>query len=515
MKKRKTILLIWLPLLILLLAALLTAYLLNLRSGDRILPNVVVSGVEVGGMSRTEAESALSVLCTDADRRFTVVLPDGTGVSRSFSELGLCVNVPETVSSLLCLGRTGDFFSDLNTILSALCGTCREFEAAAPALKEEALSALAAEAAALVRVEPTDPLVFREESRLKLTTGTAGRTVEIGALFAALRESVGRGETAFALSAEPVPAASVDIEALYDLLYEEPVNAEFQKDGSITPEQYGKTFDLEAAKSALAAVGEGETLEIPLETLIPERIAAEAEPLLFRDRLSSTVGYLTDNETRSNNIRLAAASVDGLILLPGEVFSYNEALGERTAARGYGEASAYSFGRIVEEVGGGICQLSSELYMCCLLADMEIVERTNHAYYQSYVPYGFDATVSWGGPDFRFRNSGDYPLKIQAKVTGGALSVELWGTKETEGYIELEYEINQFLPASVQYEKTDTLAPGKTAVADYGRDGMKVYTYRVYYDANGKALARKQEAFSEYDARDKLILVGSTNPEEG
>ena len=507
MMKKSVFILI--PLSVFVLVALLTAYLLRLRSEDTILPNVAVSGVEVGGMRRAEAESALAGLCVDSERRFTVILPDGTGVSRSFSELGLCVDVSETVSSLLRFGRDGGLFRDLNTVLSAILGKRNALEADAPALKEEALSALAAEAAALARIEPTAPLVFSDETELRITTGTSGRAVEPNALFASLRDAVGRGETEFALVTERIPAAPVDIEALYQLLYTAPVNAEFRKDGTLTPETYGRTFDVEAAKAALAEAGEGEPIAVPFETLVPERISAEIAPLLLRDKLSSTEGDLTDNETRSNNIRLAAAAIDGLILLPGEVFSYNEALGERTAERGYGESSAYSFGKVVEEVGGGICQLSSELYVCCLLADEEIVERTNHAYYQSYVPYGFDATVSWGGPDFRFRNSGDYPLQIRARVTDAVLTVELWGTRQTDGYVELEYEVNQLLPASVRYEKTTALAPGKTAVEDYGRDGMKVYTYRVYYDANGNEIARRQEAFSEYDARDRLIMVGA------
>lgn len=489
-------------------AALLFGYCMKLRNGDRVLPNVTVSGVAVGGMTRGEAESALQALSGEPEERFSAALPDGTSLSRSFSELGLSVSAADTASELLKLGRSGNLSDDLRGILSALLGRTEDIRAEAPGLKTEALASLAAEAARLSEREPTEARVFSDENGLSITLGFAGCAVDADALTEAFRAAILRGERSFTVSAEPIPAPAADLAGLLALIALEPTDAAFTEDGEVIPEKYGRTFDIGAAEAALAEAAEGETVEIPFETVMPERLAEEIRPLVFRDRLASYRSGLTDNETRTNNIRLAAASVDGTVLLPGELFSYNAALGERTPERGYGESSAYSFGRVVEEVGGGICQLSSELYLCCLLADEEIVERTNHAYYQGYVPYGFDATVSWGGPDFRFRNSGDYPLKLRAWVEDGSLVVELWGTKQSEGHIELKYEINQTLPAGIRYEESDELKPGQQQTADYGRDGMKVYTYRLYYDADGSLTETVQEAFNEYDARDRLILVG-------
>lgn len=101
-------------------------------------------------------------------------------------------------------------------------------------------------------------------------------------------------------------------------------------------------------------------------------------------------------------------AIDGLVIAPGEQFSYNDALGERTAERGYKAAGAYSNGQVVQEIGGGICQVSSSLYYAALLANLQIDVRVCHYFPVAYLPPGLDATVSWGGPEFKFTNNRDW-----------------------------------------------------------------------------------------------------------
>ena len=171
---------------------------------------------------------------------------------------------------------------------------------------------------------------------------------------------------------------------------------------------------------------------------------------------------------------------------------------------------------MVEEIGGGICQLSSALYYCAMLADEEILERTNHRYYQSYLPLGVDATVSWEGPDFRFRLKGEYPIRIYACIRGDQLHVELWGTRTEEGHVEVESVVNQRFPHGTVYYEHKNVRSGSRVITDYGRDGMIVTTYRVYYDGEGNLLERVEEAVNEYSSRDEVIVVAvGERPKKG
>ena len=275
----------------------------------------------------------------------------------------------------------------------------------------------------------------------------------------------------------------------------------------MTPEKPGRSFDFLAAQASAEALGEGETLVIPLEEVPPIVTAEMLRALLYRDELGSYVTELSGTETRIGNIRLAAKALDGCLLLPGEEFSFNGRIGQRTEEAGYGSALSYVDGEVVSEVGGGICQLSSTLYCACLLADLEVSFRTNHRYYQSYVPPGLDATVSWGWPDFNFVNSTEYPLRIEASCEDGSLKVTLRCTQTREGHTELRWEVLEIVAAGVVYREDPALAPGQSTVADYGREGMTVQTWRVKYDGEGNLLEEVPEARSVYASRDKVILV--------
>ena len=174
---------------------------------------------------------------------------------------------------------------------------------------------------------------------------------------------------------------------------------------------------------------------------------------------------------RITNITLASKSCDGVILMPGEIFSFNDALGERTVERGYKEATVYVNNSSTKGIGGGICQVSSTLFAAALYADLEIVERTNHSLAVGYLPLGMDAAVSWGTLDFRFRNNTDYPIRLSVTYEKGNINVEIWGTKETDTTVE------------ITTEKLDPLT---------------VKTYRSHYDSKGKLIDTQQVAYSKY-----------------
>ena len=229
-----------------------------------------------------------------------------------------------------------------------------------------------------------------------------------------------------------------DLQAIYDEVYIAPVDDALDMDSyEVVPGAYGYHFDLEAAEKLISGAAFGESISIPMEFREPE---IYGEDVYFRDVLGYCETPHTKDKNRNNNLRRACESMNGLILQPGEVFSYNDTLGPRTKDNGYLPAGAYSGWVLVQSYGGGICQGSSTIYCAALYADLEIVFRRNHGYAVSYIDHGLDATVNWGGPDFQFRNSTHFPIKIAAEVSDGHVKVSILGTEERDYYIKMESE---------------------------------------------------------------------------
>jgi vancomycin resistance protein YoaR len=138
----------------------------------------------------------------------------------------------------------------------------------------------------------------------------------------------------------------------------------------------------------------------------------------------------TSSANRNTNIRLSAEAITNRTILPGETFSFNQATGQRTEAKGYKPAAAIAGGETFDEIGGGVCQTSTTLFNAVVRANLKIVERDPHAWPSTYVPKGEDATVNWPNLDFRFRNDTDQPIQLHAWCEGDFLHTELRTTRE-------------------------------------------------------------------------------------
>ena len=177
--------------------------------------------------------------------------------------------------------------------------------------------------------------------------------------------------------------------------------------------------------------------------------------------------------------------------MPGEEFSYNKVVGQRTQAKGYKSAPVYVGGKVVNDIGGGICQVSSTLYNTALRANLEIIKRSNHRFATGYVPLSTDATVSWGGPEFIFKNSRKYPIKIVSTVTGGKIKVDIYGCKE-----EVEYDVTiqsvtlQTISMKTEYRTNTSLPAGTTRTVQKGHPGYKSKAYRIL-KLNGKVISKQ------------------------
>ena len=306
-------------------------------------------------------------------------------------------------------------------------------------------------------------------------------------------------------------AAALDVQALHDELEGKTVSAVCDKaTGRPTQSHVGVTFDVAAVRSQLDAAAPGAEFLADAEVQFPAVTTEELETAMFRDVLGTSTTKCAGPWGRHQNIRLAAKAINGNIYNPGEEFWYNAAVGQRTEARGFQPAAAYSGGRTVTSIGGGICQVSSTLYYATLLSDLKIVLRYAHMFDPGYMPVtGCDATVSWGGPDFAFRNDTDYPIKIVTSYNDDTneLTVTIMGTRVNDNYVVMTNQSLSYSEFKVVYKEDESVSPGDQVVDQYGHNGYEVRTYRNVYDGGGKLLRSTVEATSDYDRGDKIILV--------
>ncbi len=244
--------------------------------------------------------------------------------------------------------------------------------------------------------------------------------------------------------------------------------------------------------------------------VLPEKVLAEVTKTELMNSfglISTYTTKTTSNKNRNTNIELSAMAINGTTVLPGETFSFNAATGERTAAKGYREAAAISGGTSKDEVGGGVCQTSSTLFNAVARANLEIVERSPHAWPSSYVEKGFDATVNWPGLDFKFKNNTEWPIFIVAGYENRKVTADIYGMSlGADVTIDLESitvkEIAQ--PSGTNYVINTSLSPGETRRTVTGRKGYVVDTWKVFFQ-NGKEIKREKLFTSNYKAYQETV----------
>jgi len=277
----------------------------------------------------------------------------------------------------------------------------------------------------------------------------------------------------------------------------------------VIPGTLGYKVNVEKSFSGLPqTVSRTEPLSLPVvvEAVQP---AVTAEMLKNMGELSSFATYFNTGEVnRSHNLRKATASINKKVLLPNEIFSFNETVGQRTMEMGYLDAMVIVGNKFEPGLGGGICQVSSTLYNASLLAGLEIVERHNHNLAVAYVKVGRDATVNYGVQDFRFKNNTDRPVFIRAITSGGQLLINIYGNTEYKQRIEIATIIDKTLDYTTVTELDQTLAPGQELVNNNGQPGYVVRSFRKFLDKDGKVLRSEQLDTDTYRPLNRLVLKG-------
>ena len=215
--------------------------------------------------------------------------------------------------------------------------------------------------------------------------------------------------------------------------------------------------------------------------------------------------YDVTNYNRANNLTIAGEKLDEIVIAPGETFSYNKTLGARTIEAGYKEAAIYVGGKVVDGLGGGICQISTILYNAVLEANLEIVERKCHQFLPSYAKPGLDATVAYGSIDFQFKNNRTYPIKINTNIVAGVAEIEILGIKEdTDVEVILENKVLETIPYETEYITNTSLEEGTSRVIQGGTDGKVVEAYKITLKA-GKEVSRELISFDKYDVLNEIV----------
>lgn len=437
--------------------------------------------------------------------------------SFTLSDLGAQADLDALTDQLYQVGRTGNFFTNgwtyLNHLLGRNCLVSPEQDDLT--LDEAKTQATAERLAGDLSYEAVDTAWETGENTITLTKAKDGRQVDSGELETAIRSLVYDGDEAKPCGFTVAPAKSMTAQEIHDAVAGEMKNAGYDSaTGSIIPEQVGAEFDVDEAQKLLDKAQPGDTVTLSAQIEEPTVTAAELEKVLFRDVLGTYTTHVGGTSGRVNNVRLSAKAINGYVLNSGDVFSYNTVVGKRTTAKGYSAAPAYVNGATVDEIGGGICQTSSTLYMATLLSNLEIVTRSAHRYIPSYITPGMDATVSWGGPEYEFRNDTQYPIRISASVSSGKnLTVTIYGTKVDDTYVKMTNEKLGTIPYETVYEDDPTLPEGTEKVKQTPYTGSKYRTYRNVYSGDGKLISSTFEASSNYKARDKIILRGTKKVE--
>ena len=462
--------------------------------------------IEIGGMSVADAQKQIekSNVLNNASLPIKIYQAE---YKISVPEVANGLDSENSAKDAYEFTRTGGFFTRIGNTVGALFGL-NESRLSVD-VNNEALKTKLDEISSEAITEPVDPFWTVEGDYLVVDKGSVGVSFDTEKLYTEVENRIKTMDfSTLDVEVTTKEQNPIDVQYIYDNAQTQAKNATVDKtDGTtILPSVDGVKFDLEKAKEIIGD-GSEQTYKIPIERTPAAVSADQLAGVLFRDTLASTSTKLNaSNKSRTNNVRLASQFINGTILNPGDEFSYNGVVGERTVSRGFQTAGAYSNGQVIEDVGGGVCQPSSTLYMAVLRADLEVTERHNHSLTVSYTPLGEDATVSWGGPDFKFKNNTDYPVKILAWQEGSSMSVKILGTKTTDKVVETKTEIVETLDYKT-VEKTDSsLSAGQRETSQSGITGYKTVTYKIITE-NGQTTTVKANN-SSYKSRDKIVLVG-------
>lgn len=476
------------------LAIFSTIFALTNRNSNKIVSGISVKGIDVSGLTYNEAYEKVAKVYSEKMKQNITLKHNEYETSITPEQIEAKFKVQEAIDTAYNYGRSGKVLKDNYSIVYA--GVSKIDINPAFNYNEKALSDFIDSTQNNLPDAVKQSDYYIDGDKLIINKGEQGQEIKKEELRNSIIKSIVEvsAETQqIQIPTQEKKPDEINLEKIYTEIKKEPQDAYYTKDPfEVHPHVDGVDFavSMEEAKNLLNT--EEVQVTIPLKITSPNvttnQIGTEAFPNLLA---SYSTTFSTKATNRTTNIRLASNKINGVVLMPGQQFSYNKVVGKRTAAAGFKSAPAYSGGKVVNDIGGGICQVSSTLYNTALRANLEIIKRSNHRFATGYVPLSTDATVSWGGPEFIFKNSRKYPIKIVSKVNGGKITVDIYGCKEeTEYEVVIKSETLQTIPMQTEYRTNTSLPQGTTKTVQKGHGGYKSRAYRIL-KLNGKVVSKQ------------------------
>lgn len=357
-----------------------------------------------------------------------------------------------------------------------------------------------------------------KEGKLIIVNGKTGNAInynnEKENIIKALENN---NQNTYDLNIEKKVPQELDVDKVYSEVKREAKDAYIDK--TVSPQKYvaevvGFDFDVNNLKEVLALPEnkeEGKTIEFKVNVIEPNVKLADITADLCKDKLAGYTTYFpAGSYARSNNLKIALSYMNGVVVMPGETYSYNKNIGDTTASKGYQAAATFKGGTTVNEMGGGICQTVSTLYNTVLMANLEIVERHQHGLPVGYVPPSRDATVYSPVLDFKFKNNRETPIKIVTSFTyNGSLNVSIYGTKQdNDPEVILSQKTLSTIPYTTRYEYDPSMPYGSQTVVTAGVNGYTSESY-ITKKLNGQVISSGILSQDKYNAQQQVIKVGT------
>ena len=418
------------------------------NQNQNIISGVSIKGINVSNLSVEEAKETLQNYINENLPENINLVHNDYQTSIPLSALNVNFDIDSAVKQAYETGKSSNIFENSFTALKTWIDPI-DIELTAT-LDEEQLRIALNDISSKLPDTVIESGYYIEGNNLIVTRGSEGNVVNVDQMCTYIKNGISnltlKNRTLDIATVSKQPS-EINIEKIYNEIYKEPVDAYYtQNPFAVYPSENGLDFAISLDEAKEMLLEENSEYIIPLQILYPSVTTNMIGTEAFPDMLSTySTRYSTRDRDRTTNLQLAASKINGTVLMPGETFSYNQVVGERTIAAGYKEAPIYVSGEVVDGLGGGICQITSTLYNAVLYANLEIVERSNHQFVPSYVIASRDATVVYGSIDFKFKNNRDYPIKLVCSVFGGIAKFDIYGLRTDNEY---EVEISSYVTGS-------------------------------------------------------------------
>lgn len=514
-KRRKVIKIsIIVVVIIVLLLICSTAFALTAMFSNKIISGVTIDGVDVSGLNKTEATQLIEEkMNSKKDGMITLKYQDYEK-ELSLTQLEVTANVEEAINKACDQGRSNNIFiNNINVIKSKFVKQNIDMNIT---YNEEELDKVLTETSAELPGVVQEYSYSIEGNELIVTPGKDGIVLDkdemLSEISSEIKELSKSITTEREIAVKNEKASAIDVEKIYNEVHSDPQDAYIIEDPfQVVVDKEGIDFAITMDEAKALFTELKDEYVIPLKITKANVTVSSLGSRAFPDELSVfTTRYDAGNVSRTTNLSIACSKLNGYVIQPGEVFSYNKVLGKRSVENGYREAAIYTSNGVENGLGGGICQISSTLYNAVLMANLGIEERHNHSYTTSYSDPGRDATVAYGSLDFKFKNTRKYPVKIEAYIKSGVATIRIYGIKENPDYkVQVVAKVTSTIPCDVQRIEDPTLLAGTEKVVTKGTNGCRSVTYKNVYDQSGNLVSSTQISSDYYKTITRVVKVGT------